>query len=191
MKYLKHLEIRDSDEIDDKAMFKEVEKYHQALAKLRPRLSAAAWKYFSEGFAETGIHDARLVALTLGDGLQYEPFPWRTNCCLAKAEFINQNAKYRYFFKYRGIRRCSFDYDATIGQVMFSLDDPSRKFSVESWSLNHVMGDELTAADEKYLCHEFIFASRARLVIEAEKISFERRLMKKVPWPKTWHTETL
>jgi len=179
MKYLKHLEIRDPDDIDDETMFQECDKYHHELAKLRPRLSAAAWKYFSKGFAETGIHDADLVALTLGDGLDHEPFPWRTNYFRARAEFINQNQKHRFIFKYRGIRRCSFDYDATIGQIRFLLEGDFPKMSVESWRLDRVIGNELTAADDKYLRHEFIFASSARLIIEAVKISFEKHLMKK------------
>ena len=174
MKYLKSLEIRDPDKINHDLCNVEFKTYRRELLKLKPRLSAAAWKYFYEGFGETGIHDARLVSLTLGDGLNRLPVWWRTNPLQIRADFINQNQKYRFTFKYQNVQKFSIEFDANVGEVLFEIPSLRKVVSRGSRQLGDVIGDELTAADAKYLRHEFIFATGGRIMIEAAKILFAR-----------------
>ena len=183
MKSLKCLEQRDWDGDDSKLADRRNAAYRKQLLRLRPRLSKKAWNYFWLGFAKTGIHDARLIALTAGDGLNRlprllgAPSPFRI-----KAEFLNQNGKFRFVFRYSQIKKFSFDFDAALGAYFIEL--PSGKYFfdpkhyLKNNHLDHVLGDELSAVDKTYLRHEFIFHSGARIVVEAAKISFERKNIK-------------
>ncbi|HYL93358.1 MAG TPA: hypothetical protein VEW69_09405 [Alphaproteobacteria bacterium] len=180
MIYLKEMakEVRDED-TDGAANSREWESYRKHLASLKPRLSKNAWKYFWEGFAETGIHDARLVALTIGDGLRRVPERSRLKI---KADFINQSSKYLFSFSYSRIKRFDFQFDATVGQHLIDRatgkDFHSANAYLDRNELGDVMGDELTAVDDRYLRHEILFVSQARIVIEAAQLSFGRNVIK-------------
>ena len=45
--------------------------YQKQLAKLEGRTSRQAWNLFAFGFRGWGLHDARLQAFSVGDGLDH------------------------------------------------------------------------------------------------------------------------
>lgn len=45
--------------------------YQNQLAKLEGRVSRQAWKFFAFGVHRWGLHDARLLAFSVGDGLDH------------------------------------------------------------------------------------------------------------------------
>ncbi len=45
--------------------------YQRQLATLEGRVSRQAWKFFAFGFRGWGLHDARLLAFSVGDGLDH------------------------------------------------------------------------------------------------------------------------
>ncbi|MBZ5533235.1 MAG: hypothetical protein LAO20_17530 [Acidobacteriia bacterium] len=185
MKYLKYLEERDWDAIDPKLAERQNAAYRRQLLRLQPRLSKKAWNYFWLGFAETGIHDARLIALSAGDGLTRLPrLLGAPNLLSIKAEFLNQNGKLRFAFSYSQIKKFSFDFDATLGAYFIELSGGKyffdRKHYLKNNHLDHVLGDELSAVDKTYLRHEFIFASSARIVVEAARISLQRKRVQRL-----------
>ncbi len=45
--------------------------YQRQLAKLEGRVSRQAWNFFALGFRGWGLHDARLLAFSVGDGLDH------------------------------------------------------------------------------------------------------------------------
>ena len=50
---------------------KTVRAYQKQLAKLEGRVSRQAWNFFALGFGGWGLHDARLLAFSVGDGLDH------------------------------------------------------------------------------------------------------------------------
>jgi hypothetical protein len=182
LKYLKYLEQRDWDAIDDKQADRQNAAYRRQLSRLRLRLSQKAWQYFWFGFAQTGIHDAKLITLSVGDGLNQLPRQLGLpNALRIKAEFLNQDSKIRFVFSYSQIKRFSFDFDATRGIFIERLDGKTvfdAKHYLENNHLEHALADELSAVDKTFLRHEFIFSSGANFVIEAAKISFDRKRIK-------------
>jgi hypothetical protein len=172
LKYLKYLEQRDWDAIDSRQADRQSATYRKQLLRLRPRLSPKAWKYFWFGFAETGIHDARLIALSAGDGLTRLPrLLGPPNKLRIKAEFLNQNGEFRFVFSYSRIKRFFVDFDATLGAYFIELSGGKyffeRNHYLESNQLDHVLADELSAVHKTYLRHEFIFRSGARIMVDA------------------------
>jgi hypothetical protein len=179
MKYLKYLEERDWDSVDEKLAKRQNAAYRRQLERLRPRLSKKAWDYFWFGFAKSGIHDAKLISLSIGDGLKQLPRRLGPADKLGiRAEFLNQNRKYRFVFSYSRIKRFCFNFDATLGAHFIELASGKPLFEpkhyVENNHLDDVLADELSAVDKTYLRHEFIFASGASFAVEAAKISFDR-----------------
>ena len=182
MKYLKSLEQRDWDKIDTKVVDREYKVYRTQLARLKPRLSGTTWKYFWEGFGPAGIHDARLIALSVGDGLNTLPrHLGAPNKIRIKADFLNQNRKYRFTFSYSNIERFSFDFDATLGRYLIDLSNDRYFHDADHYlrcnHLSDVMGDELTPVDSKCLRHEVVFRSGAHIVVQAARISFHKKLL--------------
>lgn len=55
----------------EKQFAKAGERYRTALDKLRSRIGRRAWQFFRYGFGPTGLHDGRLVSMSIGDGLDY------------------------------------------------------------------------------------------------------------------------
>jgi hypothetical protein len=180
LKYLKSLEQRDWDKINTSAVDREFKMYRKQLANLKQRLSSKTWKYFWEGFGEAGIHDARLIALSVGDGLNALPrHLGAPNKIRIKADFLNQNRKYRFTFAYSDIKLFSFDFDATLGQYLIDLSNKRYFHDADHYlkcnHLSDVLGDELTPVDSKYLRHELVFCSGARIVVQAARISFHKK----------------
>ena len=180
MKYLKSLEQLDWDGINTRVVDHEFKVYRKQLAGLKSRLSGKAWQYFWKGFGEAGIHDARLIALCVGDGLNaLTRHLGAPNKIRIKADFLNQNRRYRFTFAYSDIKRFSFDFDATLGQYLIDLSSKRYFHDADHYlrynHLGDVMGDELTSIDSKYLRHEVVFRSGAHIVVQAARISFHRK----------------
>lgn len=147
-----------------------VEKYWRDLETLKPRVSAAAWNFFRYGRDEEGLHDARLLSLRVGDGLDYSPdgtSPFRLNRQRPSAivEFLNYEQSFHYTFDLRGLRR-----------VQTNLFAEERLYPK---TLGDLYLCELTAMDEKTLQLGFLFATGATLVIQFRRLVFRRRRTKR------------
>jgi hypothetical protein len=147
-----------------------VEDYRRALESLKPRVSGAAWDFFRHGFGEQGLHDARLLSLKVGDGLNYtpdggSPFLLNRQRTLAIVEFLNYEQSLHYVFDLRGVSRVTSDLFA--GEQSFAK------------SLGDLYIYELTAIDEKGLQLGFLFASGASVVVQFQRLVFRRRRIKR------------
>src|SRR5258705_1487278 len=94
----------------EKRLHSAFEKYRHDLESLRPRLSKAAWDFFMDGRDECGLHDARLLSLRIGDGLDSTPdgsSPFRLNHQHTSAilEFLNYEQSFHYTFDLRRVSR--------------------------------------------------------------------------------------
>ena len=155
------------------ALTKAFKDYFQQLESLRERVSKSAWEFFRNGSGERGLHDARLLNFTIGDGLSYVPdgsAPYRLNRQAAEAriEFINYEQTFHYQFRATGIRRSTSTFEA---------DDfyPKRHF-----------GDlyiyELTVSEDHHLGLGFLFGDGAEISLEFRKLIFRRsRLRRRYP----------
>jgi hypothetical protein len=146
-----------------------VKKYQQELERLRPRISGSAWDFFRHGSGERGLHDARLLSLKVGDGLNYKPdgvAPFLRNRQRTSTivEFLNFEQSLHYVFDLRGVTRVHGD------------------LFVEPSSFAKSLGDlyiyELTASNSKLLELGFLFATGASIVIQFERLVFRRRRIK-------------
>lgn len=89
-----------------------IQKYQRELEILKPRISRAAWDFFRHGFGERGLHDARLLSLRVGDGLNYSPdgaSPFLLNRQRTSTiiEFLTFEQNFHYVFDLRGVSRVS------------------------------------------------------------------------------------
>lgn len=143
-----------------------VKKYYRELETLKPRISKPVWDLFRYGYAETGLHDARLLSLRVGDGLDYRvdgvsPFRLNRQRTSTIVEFLNYEQSFHYVFDLRGLNRINCD------------------LFVEAESYAKSLGDlyiyELTAFDEKLLQLGFLFATGATIAIQFERLVFRRR----------------
>ncbi len=147
-----------------------IQKYQRELDGLKPRISLAAWDFFRHGFGERGLHDARLLSLRIGDGLNYPPdgaAPFLINRQLTSAivEFLNFEQSFHYVFDLRGVSRVNSD--------LFVQEESFAK------SLGDLYIYELTATDENALQLGFLIASGASVIIQFERLVFRRRRIKR------------
>ena len=147
-----------------------LKKYQRELEILKPRISGAAWDFFRYGFGERGLHDARLLSLRAGDGLNYSPdgaSPFLRNRQRTSTivEFLNFEQNFHYVFDLRGVSRVSTD--------LFVDEESFAK------SLGDLYIYELTETDEKDLQLGFLFGSGAWVVIQFQRLVFRRRRIKR------------
>jgi hypothetical protein len=184
LKYLRYFDNRDWDKVNEAQVRRANKAYRKQLEKLKGRLSPKAWEYFWSGFGEKSIHDAHLIALCVGDGLDRLPGQFRSNSIRIRAEFLNQNDQYRFAFEYRNIHKFTFEFDATSGQYLIDLSTKKYIFDPKAYirrnRIDDAIGDELTAFNNKYLRHEVVFQSGARFIVLAETISFHRKRVKEL-----------
>jgi hypothetical protein len=148
-----------------------LQQYFRQLERLRGRVSKAAWEFFRHGSGERGLHDARLLMFTIGDGLSYVPdgsAPFRLNRQAAEAriEFINYEQTFHYEFRAAGIRRstCTFEAD----------DFYSKR------RLGDLYLCELTVSDDDHhLALGFLFADGAEISLEFRKLIFRRSRLRR------------
>ena len=140
--------------------------YRRQLARLESRISKQAWNFFYFGFARWGLHDARLISFTAGDGLDYQANgkqPFRINKQKAKVriQILNHDQNLFCTFNCSGIRKAVFD---------FPSEDPL-------WNANqvdNVHSYELTQASKHFMCLEFLFTSGATILVEFAQLRFDR-----------------
>lgn len=148
----------------EKQFARAVETYYRELEELKPRLSHSAWKFFRHGFAETGLHDARLLSLIAGDGLNYvpdgtSPFRLGHQRTSARVEFLNYEQTFRYTVGLRGLKRAG---------INLYLENPGER------SLGDLFTYELTPANGESLRLGFLFASGADIDLEFRSLAFKR-----------------
>ena len=140
--------------------------YQKQLTKLKGRISRQAWNFFAFGFAEWGLHDACLLDLAVGDGLDHpvdgsRPFYINKQKAKVRILFLNFDQSLLYSFVCTDIRRVVFNY---------SVQDPRdgrRTELLETY--------ELTSVNKHYLSLEFLFSSNATLLVEFARLKFKRQ----------------
>ena len=137
--------------------------YRAELETLKPRISQAAWKFFRLGFGETGLHDGRLLSMTVGDGLGHiadgkRPFSRNAGRTSAALHFLNYEQNFHYSFDLRGVSEVRCDLFA------YPLTD----------RLGDLYTYELTGVDERHLQLGFLFASDASIVVRFQRLVFRR-----------------
>ena len=147
-----------------------VERYRRELETLKPRVSRAAWDFFRHGLGELGLHDARLLSLKVGDGLNYTtdgaaPFRLNRQRTSTIVEFLNYEQSLHYVFDLRGVSRVTTD--LVVDQQSFAK------------SLGDLLIYEFTATKDARLQLGFLFASGATVVIQFERLVFRRRRIKR------------
>ncbi len=154
----------------EKQFWSVVEDYHYELEGLKSRVSRAAWNFFRHGFGHYGLHDARLLSLSVGDGLDYvpdgaSPFLLNRQRTTARVEFLNYEQGLHYLFDLRGVSRVQSD--------LFIEEDSSAE------SIGDLFTYELTAVDKDNLQLGFLFASSASIIIQFRRLVFRRHRIKR------------
>ena len=154
----------------EKQFWSTVEDYYRELEGLKSRVSRPAWDFFRHGYARYGLHDAKLLSFSVGDGLDFVPdgtSPFRLNRqrTLARIEFLNYEQDFYYLFDLRGISRVQTDLFIEGESYAKSIDD--------------LFIYELTAEDKNTLQLGFLFATGASIVIRFRRLIFRRRRIKR------------
>lgn len=144
--------------------------YFEQLDKLESRISKPAFKFFRYGFAETGLHDARLLSFRVGDGLDFVAdgsAPFRRNYQKFEAiiELLNFDQDRHYLFKLKGL-----------SEVRNMLHpDPD----TYSGSIGDLYTYELTSAPNDRLRIGLLFASGAEIEVTFKQLVFRMNRIKK------------
>jgi hypothetical protein len=154
----------------EKQYWAAVEQYRHELEGLKSRVSQPAWDFFWHGFGRYGLHDARLLSFSVGDGLDYVPngtLPFLLNRqhTSAKIEFLNYEQDFHYSFDLRGVRRVQSDLLIEEGSYAQSIGD--------------LFTYELTAVNDSSLQIGFLFASGASIMIQFRRLVFRRHRIKR------------
>jgi hypothetical protein len=153
----------------DRRFWEADKQYHSSLQELRPRISGQAWHFFENGHGRWGLHDGRLISLSIGDGLDYRPDgtrPFRVNHqrTVARILFLNHEQDLLYTFDLRGVDR---------------MRDDLLRCEAPNWCLGDLFTYEITAIDKNLLQLGFLFASGATIVAEFTKLIFRRQRIKR------------
>jgi hypothetical protein len=140
------------------------QEYVRQLEELRPRLSEDTYRFFTG----ENLHDGRLLAFIAGDGIDFdihgpERFDISSNNTSVRMKVLGANLDILFTLKYTKVKRVVFDYPT---------DEPL--FHREGRQIGDWGYDELTAADDKYLRHEILFASGTAILIEFKDFSYEK-----------------
>ena len=143
-----------------------VKKYQRQLDGLEHRVSRGAWQFFRYGFGSNSLHDARLLALKIGDGVTFtpsgrSPFLLNRQHTTAVIEFLNYEQDFHYIFDLRGVR--SLKGDLFIDKQSFAE------------SLGDLYIYELSDGGNDRLRLGFLFATGATIVVEFKKMVFRRK----------------
>ena len=156
-----------NDEVNKTAIEQGERNYHEyvrQLEKLRPRLSENTHRFLTT----ENLHDGRLLAFIAGDGIDFningsEKFDINARNTSVQIKVLGANLDMLFTLKYTEVRRVIFDYPT---------DQPL--FHNEGCHIGDWGYDELTAADDKYLRHEVLFASGTTILIEFKDFSYEK-----------------
>lgn len=138
--------------------------YLRQLEELRPRLSENTYRFFTT----ENLHDGRLLAFIAGDGIAFnihgsEKFDINARNTSVQVKALAANLDMLFTLEYTKVNRVVFDYPT---------DEPL--FHSEGWQIGDWGYDELTAADDKYLRHEVLFASGTNILIEFKDFSYTK-----------------
>src|SRR5689334_4134979 len=136
--------------------------YFQELDSLQPRMSFAAWNFFRHGSGRAGLHDARLLSLNLGDGLDYtadgaSPFRLNRQRLSARLQFLNFEQDFHYTFEFRGVSRAQCDLFPSGPRVP---------------GVGDLYTYEVVSIDDNHLQMGCIFANGASIIIQFRKLIF-------------------
>jgi len=89
--------------------------YQKQLAKLEGRVSRQAWNFFAFGFRGWGLHDARLLAFSVGDGLDHladgrQQFDENNQKAKVRILILNRKQTLLYSFVCTDVRKTVFKY---------------------------------------------------------------------------------
>lgn len=139
-----------------------IRKYLERLDGLRERLKQRNYRFF-----KSGLHGARLIAFSIGDGLHLD---LEESPTVSITDFYKTSVRIKvldaefdsiYELKYGKVTKCIFD---------FPSDEPLWGNNVDDWGY-----DEVSEVDEKVLRHEVLFSSGATILIEFEAFSYNKR----------------
>lgn len=149
-----------------------VERYYEHLEGLKARVSRPAWEFFRHGYAETGLHDATLLALSVGDAPGGAPgnLPslspmWRK--AAARVELLNYEKSLHYSFGMRGLKHFSAD--------IFPFPDEWGRGIIDDLFIY-----ELTETESGELEFGLLFVSGATASLRFERLLFRRRRLKRL-----------
>jgi hypothetical protein len=147
-----------------------IKEYFRELEGLKPRLSRQAWQFFRHGFGQESLHDARLLSLRVGDGLNYtpdgtSPFYLNRQRAAAVVEFLNYEQDFHYVFDLRNVNR--------VRSELF-IDE-----GLSSKSIGDLYAYELIAIDNGNLQLGFLFATGASIMIQFRKLVFRKNRIKR------------
>lgn len=151
----------------DRRFERSLKAYEKQLAKLEGRISRQAWNFFAFGFGGWGLHDARLLAFSVGDGLD-DPADERKRLDLNKQKvkvrilILNREQTLFYSFVCTDIRTAAFNY-------------PVQDTRWDSRRVEHLLAYELTAVNKHYMSLEFLFSSNVTLLVEFGRLKFRRQ----------------
>lgn len=134
--------------------------YADRLEILRPRLTERNYQFFRKG-----LHDARLISFSTGDGLHIDFNREKKisindfNRTSVEIKLLNAEFDAIYHLKYGKVTKSVFD---------FPSNDPLWGNNIDDWGY-----DELSEVNEKVLRHEVLFSSGTSILIEFEKFSFK------------------
>ncbi len=148
--------------------------YWRHVDEIKPRLPKLAYQLFRYGFAETGLHDAKLLSFTIGDGLDFVPdgtvrFTRKCADLVARLRLLGQSGEYHHLFEMRGEIATSMDLtgDNWDGQPGDELAD-----------LNYY---EIVALDDRYLQLGLWFSNDSTLIIRFRKLRYRYRRLFRHP----------
>ncbi len=141
-----------------------LKRYVAQLEMLKPRLSKSALRFFTK----VSLHDATLIAFTVGDRVgrypkDYNSFIKNQLRTSVQIEALNYEQDKIYSLKYTGIRRVVFEHPSS-SPLFYDRGGP-----IVDWGY-----DELTSAGKTYLRHEILFSSGATISIEFKHFSYKR-----------------
>jgi hypothetical protein len=151
----------------DRQFSRNLKAYHKQLDKLKGRISRQAWRFFALGFGDLGLHDARLLTLSVGDNLNFavdrnQGSKARKQKTEVRILILNRKQTHLYSFVCTEIRKFLFNYPA---------QDP--RWNSDQIELLETY--ELTSVNKRYLSLELLFSSNATLLVEFGQLKFKRQ----------------
>ena len=145
-----------------KGFKRNIKAYQKQLAKLEGRVSRQAWNFFALGFGRWGLHDARLLAFSVGDGLDHLADDENKQRAKVRILILNREQTLLYSFLCTEVRKAVFKY-------------PVQRSRWNSRQIEMLETYELKAVNKYYLSLEFLFSSNTTLLVEFGRLKFNRQ----------------
>lgn len=154
---------------DEREWKRNSERYNRQLGRLKGRLDAASFRFFTD----VSMHDGRVVSLTvrdevgaqLGRGERPLGAPDPVEVVIEAVQYVSiRHTPPVYVLRYRGVRRLVVDHPSDLPL-----------FHHEPAGLGDWGYDELTSAGRNHLRHEILFASGGTVSVECKSITVRKR----------------